>query len=70
MFRRLNIDSGDLALTIVLWICSLPLIALIIVPAFGLKIAGLTAVVLLVLFLILCWGTFCQPLFRGRFPKD
>jgi hypothetical protein len=70
MLKRLNFDSDDLALAIVLWICSLPLIALIVAPAFGLKIAGLTAVILLSIFLILCWGTFRQRLFKGDAPKD
>jgi hypothetical protein len=35
MLKRLNFDSDDLALAIVLWICSLPLIALIVAPVFG-----------------------------------
>lgn len=44
MLRRLNFDADDLALSLALWICSLPFIALIVFPAFGLKIAGLPAV--------------------------
>lgn len=65
MLKRPNFDTDDLALAIAVWICSLPLI---VAPAFGLKIAGLTAVVMLVLFLILCWGTFRQRLFKGQAP--
>jgi Na+/melibiose symporter-like transporter len=70
MLKRLNFDADDLGLAIVLWICSLPLLALIIAPAFGLKVAGLTAVILLAIFLALCWGTFRQRLFRGQAPND
>ncbi len=70
MLTRPKFDSEDLALAIVLWICSLPLIALIVAPAFGLKIAALTAVVLLVLFTVACWGIFHQRLFHDRPPKD
>ncbi|MEX2161570.1 MAG: hypothetical protein WD751_06600 [Anaerolineales bacterium] len=70
MLKGFNLDADDIALAIVLWVCSLPLIALIAAPAFGWKIAGLTAIILLALFLVLCWGTFRQPLFRGRVPKS
>jgi hypothetical protein len=45
-----------IALTIVLWLCSLVLVGLVILPLFGRAVAVYTAVGFLVLFLFICWG--------------
>ena len=45
-----------LALAIVLWLCSLLLVGLVILPLFGWAVAVYTAVGFLVLFLFICWG--------------
>jgi hypothetical protein len=45
-----------LALAIVLWLCSLLLVGLVILPLFGWVVAVYTAVGFLALFLFLCWG--------------
>jgi uncharacterized membrane protein (DUF4010 family) len=37
------------------WLCTLPLVALLIVPFFGLKVAGSVALVLFLLMLVVCW---------------
>jgi hypothetical protein len=47
---------GTMALTLVVWLCSLVLVGLIILPLFGAKVAWMAALVLLVLSLALCWG--------------
>ena len=47
---------ATMALTIVLWLCSLVLVGLIIAPLFGSQVAWIVAIVLLVTFLALCWG--------------
>lgn len=39
-----------------LWMCTLPLIALIVLPNFGKGAALLTALVLLLVVLLICWG--------------
>lgn len=56
MFRWLDSHSDTMALTIVLWLCSLPLVALLVVPFFGLKVAAVVAVVLFFVAMIICWG--------------
>ena len=45
-----------IALTIVLWLCSLLLVGLVILPLFGRAIAAYAAVGFLGLFLLICWG--------------
>jgi len=47
---------ATMALTIVLWLCSLVLVALIIVPLFGPNMAWIVAIGLLIVDLALCWG--------------
>ena len=56
MLRKLNFDSGDMALALVLWMCSLPLVALLVVPFFGLKIGAMVALVLFFVAMAVCWG--------------
>jgi hypothetical protein len=58
MFRRLNVFSEDMALALVVWLCSLPLIGFLIIPVWGLKTAGLLALLVLVAIMVVCWG-FC-----------
>ena len=65
MFKRLHLDSDELALGLVLWICALPLIALIVIPLFGFKVASATALALIFVFVILCLGTFLRRMFKG-----
>ena len=47
---------ATMALTVVLWLCSLVLVALIIVPLFGSNVAWIVAIGLLIVDLALCWG--------------
>ncbi len=56
MLRKFSIDSGDMALALVLWLCSLPLVALLVVPFFGLKVGAILAVVLFFVSMAICWG--------------
>lgn len=56
MFKTSNFYSEDMALALILWLCTLALVGLLVVPFFGMK-AGLTiAILLLVGILLLCWG--------------
>lgn len=54
MREKLSSQTDTMALTIVLWLCSLPLIALLL-PLFGPTMALSIALALLVVFLVLCW---------------
>ncbi len=49
-------DTMAFALLIVLWLCSLPLIALVILPLFGRTVAFTVALALLPVLLLVCWG--------------
>lgn len=50
------ISSETMALTLMIWLCCLVVIGLSIMPLFGVKVAALTALGLLVALLIICWG--------------
>lgn len=56
MLQKLHFDFGDMALALVLWLCSLPLVAILVVPFFGLKVAAIVAVVLFFIAMAVCWG--------------
>ena len=55
-FTNLTGFSETMALTLVVWLCSLLLVGLIVLPLFGAKVALVTAGGLLVAVLALCWG--------------
>lgn len=65
MFRRLGFHSEEMGLALLLWLCSLPLVALIVVPFFGLKIAGVVAVALFLVAMATCWGVCGWKAFKG-----
>lgn len=44
-----------MGLSFLIWLCSLPLIWLIVSPRFGLKTAGTVAAVLLLVLTAICW---------------
>ena len=58
--KKLDVTDlpGTMALTLVVWLCSLVLVALIVLPLFGAQIAWMTAAALLVASLALC-GCIC-----------
>ena len=43
MFKRLGFHSDEMALALTLWLCSLPLVAMLVIPFLGLRVAGLGA---------------------------
>ena len=59
MLSRFGIHSDTMLLALAVWLCSLPLMALIVIPLFGLKVAGGVALGLLVVALAVCRGI-CQ----------
>ena len=56
MFKRVGSHSDSMLLALVVWLCSLPLVLLIVAPLLGLKAAGLAALALSVAVLLICWG--------------
>ena len=59
LFKRFHSHDETMALALVVWLCSLPLMALIVAPLFGLKVAAGAALGLLVVALLACRGI-CQ----------
>ena len=64
MFRKLHFDFGDMALALVLWLCSLPLVALLIVPFMGLKFGAIIAFILFFVAMAICWGVCDWKIYR------
>lgn len=56
MLKWLDTHFDQMALTIVVWLCSLPLIALVVLPLFGLPVAVVAALVLFLAMLVVCWS--------------
>jgi hypothetical protein len=61
MLSRLGFQSDMMALSLVVWLCSLPLVAIFILPFFGLPAAISVSVGLLIFALIACWGICWWP---------
>lgn len=56
MWKKLDFQSDIMATALVIWLCTLPLIAVTVVPLFGTQFAALIAVGLLIAILLMCWG--------------
>ncbi|MHB8776593.1 MAG: hypothetical protein ACYC6R_02375 [Anaerolineales bacterium] len=56
MLRRLDNRLDDMALAIIVWMCTLPLIGMLVLPLFGLNVGLMVAAVLLIAILVICWG--------------
>lgn len=56
MLKRINYRFDDMILAVVVWMCTLPLIGLFVLPFLGWKVSLLVATGLLITLLIICWG--------------
>jgi hypothetical protein len=65
MFKQFSKHFDDMALAIAVWMCTLPLVGLFVLPFFGLKVSLLVAAVLLISSLAICWGIGSWKLFRS-----
>jgi len=65
MFRRFTSYFDGMALAIVIWMCTLPLVGLLIVPFLGLKAGLVAAAALLITVMIICWGICNWKLFHN-----
>ncbi len=65
MLRRFASHFDDMALAIIIWMCTLPLVGLLVFPFFGLKISLLVAAALLIAVLVLCWGICSWKIFKS-----
>jgi hypothetical protein len=65
MFRQLRrFHPEEMVLAIILWMCSLPLVALLVIPFFGLKAAAVVALVLFLVAMVVCWGICGWQIFK------
>jgi len=64
MLRRFASHFDDMALAIIIWMCTLPLVGLLVVPFFGLKVGLAVAAALFIAAMIICWGICSWKLFR------
>ena len=65
MLKRLGFHFDEMALALVVWLCSLPLVALVVIPLFGLKVAGVVALALFFVAMAICWGICGWKVFKG-----
>ena len=64
MLRRFANHFDDMALAIIIWMCTLPLVGLLVVPFFGLKVGLVVAAALFIAAMVICWGICGWKLFR------
>ena len=56
MLKWLDAHFDRMALSLLVWLCSLPLVLLIAVPLFGLTVAAVVALALFLVALVVCWS--------------
>ena len=64
MLRRFAGHFDDMALAIIIWMCTLPLVGLLVVPFFGLKVGLVAAAALFIAVIVICWGICGWKVFR------
>lgn len=64
MFEKFKLGLDNMALTMVIWLCTLPLIGLFVIPLFGPQVGLAAAVILFIAALLICWGICSWQLFR------
>lgn len=65
MLRHFASHFDDMALAIIIWMCTLPLVGLLVLPLFGLKISLLVLAGLLIAILLICWGICSWKIFHS-----
>lgn len=65
MLKKLDFQSDTMAVALVIWLCTLPLVAIIVVPFFGTKVAALVAVTLFFTIMAVCWGKCGWKIFKS-----
>lgn len=65
MLRRFASHFDDMVLAILTWMCTLPLVGLLIFPFFGLKISLLVAAALLIAVVLICRGICSWKIFHS-----
>lgn len=61
-----SICGETMALTLMLWLCSVLVVFLIVGPLFGTWVASATGLALLGIYLAICWAICVKRTFEGR----
>lgn len=64
MLKRFASQFDDMALAIIIWMCTLPLVGLLVVPFFGLKVGLVAVAALFIAAMVICWGICGWKVFR------
>lgn len=56
MYKLSHFYSEDMALGVLIWICTLPLVGFLVAPLFCIRVAGITALALFIAIFAVCWG--------------
>ena len=64
MPKRINRDFDNMVLAVVVWICTLPLIGLFVLPFLGLRVSLLVAIGLFIALFITCWGICGRKIYK------
>lgn len=56
MLKRYGLELDDMAVALLIWLCTLPLIGIFIVPFLGWQAGLVAALLMLILSMIVCWG--------------
>lgn len=71
MFKYLKMfHSEDMAVALTLWLCSLPLVGLIVMPFFGWEVTVAVVLTLLLVALVICWGICGWKISTGQIPPE
>lgn len=65
MLKKFNFDLDNMTLAIIIWLCALPLVGLLVIPFFGLKVALVVAVALFIIAMAVCQGICGWKIFRS-----
>jgi len=65
MLEKFKLGLDDMALAVIIWMCTLPLVGLLVVPFFGLKVAAIVAVALFIAAMAICWGICSWKIFKS-----
>jgi hypothetical protein len=71
MFKYLKMfHSEDMAVALTLWLCSLPLVGLLVIPFFGWEVALGVALALFLAAMVICWGICGWKISTDRIPGE
>lgn len=65
MLGKFKAGMDDMALAIMIWLCTLPLVGLLVIPFFGLKVGLIVAVALFIAAMVICWGICSWKIFKS-----